>query len=102
MKIKKDDKVVVTKGKDRGKTGTVEQILPKKEKAIVQGLNMIKKHMKPTRNNPKGGIVDQPGPIDLSNVKLICPKCQKATRVGYKKVDGKKHRICKKCQEIID
>lgn len=102
MKIKKGDNVVITKGKDRGKTAEVQQVIPKEGRVVVQGINMIKKHLRPTRNNPKGGIVDQPAPLDASNVKLICPKCQKSTRVGYKTTGDEKHRICKKCQEIID
>ncbi len=102
MKIKEGDNVVITKGKDRGKMGKVQQVIPKENRVVVDSVNMIKKHVKPSRNNPKGGIVDQPAPFDISNVKIICPKCQKPTRVGYKKVDSKKLRICKKCQEIID
>jgi large subunit ribosomal protein L24 len=101
MKIKKGDKVLITTGKDRGKTGKVERVVPKKEAVIVSGMNIIKKHLRPTRNQPKGGIVEQAAPINISNVKLICSKCQKPARVGYKKISGEKKRICKKCQEVI-
>ncbi len=100
MKIKKSDKVLIISGKDRGKTGTVEKVVPKNNKIVVSGINMIKKHLKPTQKQPKGGIVDQAGPIDVSNVKLICKKCQKPTRVGYSNGKRDKKRICKKCGEI--
>lgn len=100
MNIKKKDKVLIISGKDRGKTGTVEKVVNKENRVIVSGINMIKRHLKPTRKQPKGGIVDQAGPIDLSNVKLICKKCQKPTRTGTKKVGKEKKRICKQCKEI--
>ncbi len=100
MNIKKGDKVLIVSGKDRGKTGTVEKVVKKEGRVIISGINMRKKHLRPTRKQPKGGIVDQAGPIDISNVKLICKKCQKATRTGIKKVGKQKKRVCKKCQEI--
>ena len=101
MKIKKGDKVVMIQGKDRGKVAEVEQVISKKNRAVVRGLNMIKKHIRPTQKNPKGGIVDQAAPVDISNLKLICPKCQKATRIGYQNTKGEKNRKCKKCGEMI-
>jgi large subunit ribosomal protein L24 len=101
MKIKKGDKVVMIQGKDRGKLSEVERVIPKKNRAVVRGLNMAKKHVRPTQKNPKGGIIDQATPIDVSNLKLICPKCQKATRIGYQNTGDEKNRKCKKCGEII-
>jgi len=102
MKIKKGDKVLLITGKDRTKTGKVEKVIPKKNKLVVTGLNMIKKHIRPSQNSPKGGIVDQAAPFSISNVKLICPKCNKPARVGFKTIDKDKKRVCKKCSEIID
>jgi len=102
MKIKKSDRVVVIYGKDRAKTGSVEKVIPKKNRVVIAGINIAKKHVKPSRNNPKGGIVDQAQPFDVSNVKLICPKCNKATRVGFRIINNEKKRICRKCHEIID
>lgn len=101
MKIKKGDKVLIISGKDRTKTGTVERIISKKNKLIVSGINLIKKHLKPSRTQPKGGVVEQAAPIDISNVKLICGNCQKPTRVGYKTVKEGKKRVCRRCREII-
>jgi large subunit ribosomal protein L24 len=100
-KIKKNDQVLIISGKDRGKTGKVEKVIGKEDKVIVSGINMRKKHLRPTRKQPKGGIVDQAGPIDISNIKLICQKCQKPSRVGIKITKDGKKRFCKKCQELI-
>jgi large subunit ribosomal protein L24 len=102
MKIKKGDTILVIAGKYRGKTGQVIKVLPKEKKIIVEGINIVKKHQKPRRAGEKGQIVSKPAPIDVSNVKLICPKCKKATRVGYEVKEEKKYRICKKCKGIID
>ena len=101
MKISKNDNVLVISGKYKGKTGRVEKIFPKIGKIIVSGVNIAKKSTKPSKKNPKGGISDIAMPIDISNLKLICPKCQKAVRVGYKIVQNKKTRYCKKCSEQI-
>lgn len=101
MKIKKLDNVLVTSGKYKGKTGKVEKALPKAGKVLVPGVNILKKHTKPSKKNPKGGIIEITAPIDVSNVKLICPKCNKATRVGYKLIQNKKTRYCKKCSEQV-
>ncbi len=106
MKIKKGDKVVVIAGKYRAKTGKVIKVIPKEKKVIVEGVNLVKKHIKPKREGEKGQIIQTPAPIDVSNVKLLCPKCGKATRVGYKIVfdENKKRqkiRICKKCKSEI-
>ena len=101
MKIKKGDRVVVLQGKDRGKEGTVMRAIPDKGKVIVEGVNIAKKHTKPTRTTMQGGIIDKDMPLDVSNVALICPK-DGATRVGYKLTDGgAKARICRKCGQEL-
>lgn len=101
MKIKKGDTVLVICGKDRGRKGKVIKALPKKEKVIIEGINLVKKHRRPRRSGEKGEVIQKPAPLHVSNVKLICPKCKKATRIGYKKVGKKKYRICKKCKSEI-
>ena len=101
MKIKKGDRVVVLQGKDRGKQGVVMRALPSQGKVIVEGVNIAKKHQKPTRATMQGGIIDKAMPLDVSNVALICPK-DGATRVGYKLTDGgAKARICRKCGQEL-
>lgn len=102
MKVKINDKVEITRGKDRNKSGKVIQIFPKNNKVVVEGLNKIKKHMKSHKKGEKGQIIELSVPLQISNVSLICPKCSKKTRVGYKLDGDKKMRICKKCSEIID
>lgn len=106
-KIKKGDKVKVLLGKDRGKTGTVQSILGKERRVFVEGVNIYKRHVR-KMGNMKGGILDIPKSMDVSNVALICPSCDKQTRVGYKLQDDTKvgslfHkvRICKKCKKDI-
>jgi len=101
MKIKKGDQVLVISGKYRGKKGKVIRALPKKEKIVVEGVNIVKKHVRPRRAGEKGQIVQMPAPLHVSNVKLICSHCKKATRVGYKIEGEKKYRICKKCKREI-
>jgi large subunit ribosomal protein L24 len=97
MKIRKGDRVVVLKGKDRGKEGIVMRVLPAAGKVIVDGVNVAKKHQKPTKSTMQGGIIDKDMPIDVSNVAIVSPKDGKATRVGYKlEDDGTKVRICKR------
>ena len=97
LKIRKGDRVVVLKGKDRGKEGTVMRVLPTEGKVIVDGVNVAKKHQKPTKSTMQGGIIDKDMPIDASNVAIVSPKDGKATRVGYKfEDDGTKVRICKR------
>ena len=97
MKIKKDDKVIVLSGKDKGKQGKVMIADPKAMKVVVEGVNVATKHQKPQRQGQDGGIIQVETPIYVSKVQLVCPKCGKATRVGHKVVDGKKVRVCKKC-----
>ncbi|MCD6283876.1 50S ribosomal protein L24 [bacterium] len=101
MKIKKGDTVLIITGKYKGRKGKVIQVHPKLGRITVEGINLAKKHQKPKREGEKGQIVEIPKPIDVSNAKLICPKCRKATRVGYRVVEGIKYRICKKCNQEI-
>ena len=101
MKIKKNDTVLIMSGKERGKTGKVLRIFPKEEKILVEGINLRKKHIRPKKGGEKGQIVQIPAPLFVSKVKLLCPKCKKAVRIGYKIVDRNKYRICKKCGQEI-
>ena len=95
MKILKGDKVVVIAGKDKGKEGIVQAVYPKVNKVVVEGVNVHKKHKKPTQNNPEGSVVEMYVPIDASNVAVVDPKTKKASRVGYKVEKGQKVRISK-------
>lgn len=101
MKIIKQDLVKVLIGKDKGREGEVVRTIPKKNKIIVKGLNMFKKHVKPTQNQ-KGGIIEKERAMIVSKVILVCPECKKSTRVGYQ-IDktGSKYRICKKCKAML-
>lgn len=101
MKIKKNDLVKMLAGKDSGKTGKVLQVAPQVGKVVVEGLNIVKKHSKPRKQGEKGQRIEVPRKVQISNVMLICPKCAKATRIGYKMIAGKKQRVCKKCQGEI-
>ncbi|MEK7167311.1 MAG: 50S ribosomal protein L24 [Patescibacteria group bacterium] len=102
MKIKKGDKVKMLTGEDVGKTGKILKILLKKEKVVVEGLNLRIKHTRPKKEKEKGQKVQFSASINISNIILICPKCGKSTRVGYKILENKKKaRVCKKCGEII-
>lgn len=99
--LKKNDKVLVIAGKDKGKTGKIIKILKEKNKALVEGVNIVKKHQKPTPNS-SGGIIEKEAPIHLSNLMIICPKCTEHTRISKKILeDGSKVRICKKCGEEL-
>ncbi|MGC9049192.1 MAG: 50S ribosomal protein L24 [Patescibacteria group bacterium] len=102
MKIKKGDTVQIISGKDRGKRGRVLKVLPKKNKLIVEGLNLLYRHVKPRREGEKGQRIQFPAPLSISNVMFVCPKCSQPIRVGYKILtDGRKVRWCRKCKEII-
>jgi large subunit ribosomal protein L24 len=102
-KIKRDDTVMVISGKDKGKRSKVLRVIPKDKKVIVDNVNVVKKHQRPTQKMREGGIIEQPSPIDISNVMLVCPNCDQKTRVGFKFLeDGSKVRYCKKCGEIVD
>lgn len=103
MKIKKNDMVLILTGKDRGKKGKVRQVMPQKGRLVVEGLNMIKRHSRTKGQARQGGIIEMESPVDISNVMLVCNKCGKSVRVGYKMMgDDKKVRICRSCQEVID
>ena len=97
MNIRKDDKVIVLSGKDKGKTGKVLVADPKSLKVIVEGVNVATKHQKAQKKGQDGGILKIETPIYVSKVQLVCPKCGKGTRVAHKIADGKKTRVCKKC-----
>lgn len=101
MKIKKDDRVKVMLGKDRGKEGKVAFVLGKAGRVFVEGANLYKRHVK-KQGQIEGGIIDIPKSFDVSNVSLICPNCKKVTRVGYKMVGSEKVRICRKCNKEIN
>ena len=103
MSIKKNDVVFVIAGKEKGKRGRVLSVYPSKDMMLIEKINMIKKHMKPTRKYAQGGIIEKEAPVHISNVMLICPKCDKPTRVGNSVLQsGKKVRMCKKCREVMD
>ena len=101
MKIRKDDKVVVLSGRDKGKEGKVLSADPKNGKVIVEGVRVASRHQKPRKQGEEGGIIRRETPIYASKVMLVCPKCGKPTRVGHTVVDGKKVRACKKCGAAI-
>ena len=101
MRLKKGDNVLVIGGKDRGRKGKILEVLPKKGKIVVEGMNIHKKHTKPKRQGQKGEIIEVPAPFDASNAKIICTKCIKPVRVGYRVTTEKKYRVCKKCGEEI-
>jgi large subunit ribosomal protein L24 len=103
VKVKKGDKVEVLSGKYRGKQGKILKSFPDRERVIVEGINLVKKHSRPTQDNPQGGIVTKEAPIDVSNVALVCDSCNRVVRVGYRfDSDGNKRRICRKCGSDLD
>ncbi|EAD1361001.1 50S ribosomal protein L24 [Listeria monocytogenes] len=102
MHVKKGDKVKVITGKDKGKSGKVLAVFPKKDRVLIEGINMVKKHTKPSNINPQGGILNVEAPIHVSNVMLIDPKTGEPTRVGYEVKGDKKVRVAKKSGEVID
>ncbi|RLA81920.1 MAG: 50S ribosomal protein L24 [Deltaproteobacteria bacterium] len=103
LHVKKGDLVLVIAGKDRGKSGKVIRVMPKKEAVIVERLNMVKRHLRPSPTTGKGGIVEKEAPIHVSNVQILCGKCNRPTRVGHRILeDGTKVRVCKKCGEPLD
>ena len=100
--FKKNDNVLAIAGRNRGKKGKVLAVYPEKGRILVEGLNFIKKHVKPSQKNPAGGIVEIESAFSLSNVMLFCPKCDKRTRAAHRLLkDGSKERFCKKCQEVV-
>jgi len=101
MKIRKGDNVLITKGKDRGKTGKVLAVAKDKNKILIEGRNLVIKHVKPKKQGEKGQKVQIPHPIYISKVKLVCPKCSKAVRIRYQVNKKGKDRVCKKCEKSI-
>jgi len=103
MKIRKNDTVVIIAGKERGKRGKVRRAFPDEDRVIVEGLNMIKRHSRARRAVRQAGIIELEAPIHISNLMLLCEKCDKPTRVGFHFLaDGKRVRICNLCREVID
>ena len=102
MHIKTGDKVEVIAVKDKGTQATVLKTLPKKDRVIVEGVNKVKKHERPSQANPQGGIIEQEAPIHVSNVQLVDPKTNEKTRVSIQEVDGKRVRVSKKSGEVLD
>jgi len=102
--IRKNDNVVVTSGKDRGKRGRVLRVLPDKNRLVVEGVNFVKRHTKPNPSqNVKGGVMEREAALHASNVQLVCPECGAPTRVGRRLLeDGRKVRICRKCEGVVD
>jgi large subunit ribosomal protein L24 len=107
MHIRKDDQVIVISGNHRGKKGRVLKIFPERDRVIVEGVHLIKRHTRPTQRNPQGGIVEKEGPVHVSNLMLVCPKCNTPTRVNSRisssegKISRHRVRICKNCGEMI-
>lgn len=103
MTVRHNDMVKVLTGKDRGKTGKVLRVFPEKNRALVEGINFIKRHARQTKQDQKGGIIQKESPVQISNLMLVCKHCNKPTRVGIKIMgDGSsKARVCKKCKEIL-
>ena len=101
MKIKNGDTVLIISGKDKGRKAKVIKVLLEKNRIVVEGANLRKKHTRPKKQGEKGQIVEIAAPFDVSNVKLFCPKCKKATRIGYRVAEKNKFRICKKCNQEI-
>jgi len=102
--IRKNDNVIVTAGRDRGKRGRVLRVLPAKNRLIVEGVNFVKRHTRPNpQRNVKGGIVEREAALAIANVQLVCPECGAMTRVGHRTLnDGRKIRICRKCEGVVD
>jgi large subunit ribosomal protein L24 len=102
LTIRKGDKVHVIAGKDKGKEGKVLRAMPEKERVVVENVHMIKKHTRPSQKNQQGGIIEMEGTIHVSNVMLVCPGCGQPTRVGRRRDDGVRVRVCKKCGKDVD
>jgi len=101
MKIKTGDKVMMLAGKDKGKSGKILQVMTADDRVVIEGLNLMIKHQKARKSGEKGQRIQFPGAVKISRVALVCPKCGKPTRVGYKVEEKTKSRICKKCKEVI-
>lgn len=102
MKVVKNDNVLVISGNDKGKKGKVLKVFPKTDRIIVEGVNFIHRHTRPTQKNPQGGIIEKEAPINASNVMVVCPKCDTPSRMGNKVLkDKKKVRVCRNCMEML-
>lgn len=101
MKLKKGDQIIVQVGKDKGHKGKIEKVFPTAMRILVPGVNVFKRHMKRRDEKNPGGIIEKIRPIDVSKVALVCPRCNKPTRVGYLVVKGEKERVCRKCKQKI-
>jgi large subunit ribosomal protein L24 len=102
-RIRKEDTVLVMKGKDRGRSGAVRLVIPKDKRVIVTGINIVKRHMRPSGPQKPGGIIEREAPIAVANVRPLCPSCNKPVRVGYRVLpDGRKVRYCRKCDANFD
>ncbi|MBE9501767.1 MAG: 50S ribosomal protein L24 [Dehalococcoidia bacterium] len=103
MQVRKNDTVLVIAGKDRGKKGKVRQALPKESRVVIEGVNVVKRHMKAQGATRQAGIIEREAPIHVSNVMLLCTKCNRPTRIGFRFLeDGSKVRICRRCKEVIE
>jgi large subunit ribosomal protein L24 len=103
LHVKKDDMVMIIAGKDKGKSGRVSRVFPTKGRVVVENVNVVKRHTRPSQTHGEGGIIEKEAPIQGSNVQLLCPGCNKPTRTGIRNLeDGSKARFCKKCNEIVD
>ena len=103
MHVKKNDLVMVVKGKEKGKSGRILRVLPEKERVIIEKINFVKRHARPHGKQRQGGILEKEAPLHISNVMLLCEKCNKPVRIGHRMVEGsKKARYCRKCGEIFD
>lgn len=102
-KVRKNDTVQVLAGRERGKQGKISRVLPKEQRVVIDGVNIRKRHTKPRRQGEQGGIIEFPAPLHISNVAVVCAKCGRATRVGFRELaDGTKVRYCKRCDEVIE
>jgi large subunit ribosomal protein L24 len=102
LNVRRGDRVKVITGKDKGKEGKVLRAFPEKQRVVVEGVHKIKKHTRPTQSQPQGGILEIEGTIHVSNVMLVCPNCGEPTRVGHKREDGARLRVCKRCEKQIE
>lgn len=101
MKIRNNDTILVIAGKDKGKKSKIIKVLSEQKKIIAEGINIVKKHIRPKKQGEKGQRIEMPMPLHISNIKLVCPRCEKTTRVGYRLTPANKFRICKKCGQEI-
>jgi large subunit ribosomal protein L24 len=103
MKVRKNDTVLVIAGKSKGMKGKVRQTLPKESRVVVEGVNIVKRHMRPRGATRQAGIIEREAPVQVSKVMLLCTKCDRPTRIGIRFIeDGKKVRVCRRCEEVIE